>query len=291
MVHPIARATSSKIIPKPTAPLPHISNVDSYPPADVGWGGSPAIPFSARNFVNQEPTVAEQLGQPILNPRTEITDLAPGEVLVASRGVDAPDEKWYPMPADSDRICLLKARGLVFVEKKRLLKTVHDALSDSSLIPWLLAGVEESRNIDFLPTQGPNEIKRDVNWQRNDSIQYLSIVVTRRFGHGYTYEQRTIHDKDLLDKYQYAFNGSDRPSDRIEYSGQIQVFEVPNGTAVLMEMRAYSSNLDHSCDISADSTNHPLQALGLVISPEKMKTAVRQRITIRLEHFRELMER
>ncbi len=242
------------------------------------------IAIDAQVFVENGPTPLVRWGMPLLPATIRLNNIDNGEYKVFAKGVKTPNAVWHPMPENPEMICEFKARGVAFVATQfpsRVIQKLHAILKDPEEHPKFLAGVEESENIEGLPPKGAEQT-RVINWQRNDRIQYLSEVRTFQVANGFTYVQTTIHEEDLLDRYRQAFQRSYLPSDHIQFWGNIQLLQVVDGVAIVMEMQARSSNIGApTCGIAADSgLLNVLAGLGITDDP---KRAVKQRIEDRLE--------
>lgn len=246
------------------------------------------VRINAMAFVEKGPTALIRWGTPLFSSSVRLSHIEDGEYQVSAHGEETPNATWNPMPEDPERICSLTARGVAFVgtlDPVCVIENLNSILSDPERHPEFLAGVEASENLEELPLRGA-ERTRFINWQRSDTLQYLSEIRIFQVANGFVHVQTTLHDSETLNRYQYAFRQSTLPVDEIQFWGNVQVLEVVDGVAIVIEMRANASNISVPCGMAADSgVLNALSSLGITDDPRK---AVKQRIEDRLKVLSEL---
>ncbi len=211
-----------------------------------------SVSFDSEKFVRQKTASLFDLGKPLLKPDTVVSDLEEGEPEVFASGIEG---SWKDPPSDADRICFFTARGILFTKEKGILPDIFARVADPARYPEIFAGVDEAKVVrEFTPKD--SELLRVYALQKSSDMQYLTEIVARDVGYGFTFAQKSLNNPEAVLKPEELF--AERRTDLLKnYIGQIQAFEFANGTVIVMEMRTYAAQIPVGCGMAADTKGIP----------------------------------
>lgn len=217
-------------------------------------------------------------------PADSIATMDEGEPVVEAAGEPA---EWEGAPHDKGITCSFEAVGKIWFPKKGVAQKLYKALSNPATHARLLTGVTGSKNVRTLEDADPTILLHAHNLQAGKDFQFLNDMTVRDVGYGVVFVQKSMEDTAAWVAAEDLF--PDKRTDLLkDYSGQIQILEIANGTVIVMEFSARMAGVNApNCNWAADSALMSTAGLPILSWPLS-DNAVKQRIESRLRNLHRL---